>query len=171
MKSFPPPPRNLVQATADHVYYLCRRMRPDEVDQLRAFYAVDREDGTFDADAVAAMLMVKQGPRYTVLQADGLPAVSFGMDLVHDGVWQPWMVGTMEGWESNWRSITKACRWVRDALFDNPDNRRLQMSALVSRTGACRWYERGLGMSHEGVMRGFGRNGEDIALYSVLRGE
>jgi hypothetical protein len=160
----------MVEATADHVFYLCRRMRPDEIEQLRAFYAVDKVDGSFDADAVAVMLLGKRGPRYTIYQPDGFPAVSFGLDLVHDGVWQPWMVGTLEGWESSWRSITRGCRWVRDALFSEPANRRLQMSALVSRAGACHWYEKGLGMSFEGVMRGYGRNGEDIALYSVLRG-
>jgi hypothetical protein len=160
-------PPNLVPATPENVFDLCRRMRSDEIAQLRAFYDVDKADGQFDADAVALMLLNKQSPRYAVLQDDGDPAVCFGLEMVAEGVWQPWMVGSQEGWERNWRSITKACRWVLHSLF-SAGGRRLEMSAIESRVQTHEWYQRALKMSPEGVKRKFGRNGENVHLFAVL---
>lgn len=160
-------PANLFPARTEDVFHVCRQMRPDEIAQLRAFYACDADDGTFDADAVAVMLLSKPQPRYVVVQDDGKPAVCFGLEMVSEGVWQPWMAGTAEGWERNWRSITKCCRWVLHGLFAT-GARRMQMSAIASRTGACQWYERGLLMKREGLLRHFGRNGEDIVVFGVV---
>jgi hypothetical protein len=160
-------PRNLVPATPDAVFYVCRRMRADEIEQLRAFYSLDDANGKFDADAVAIMLLNKQGPRYTVLQDDGTPAVCFGLEMIVDGVWQPWMAGTAEGWERNWRAITKGCRWVLHGIF-NLGARRLEMSAIESRVQTHEWYQRALKMTPEGVKRKFGRNGENVHLFAVL---
>ena len=161
-------PSNLYPARTEDVFHVCRNMRPDEIEQLRAFYPVDDAQGRFDADAVAVMLLSKPAPRYVVVQNDGVPAVCFGLDLITDGVWQPWMAGTLLGWERNWRSITRACRWVLRNLFEQPGTRRMQMSAIASRPGACQWYERGLLMKREGLLRRFGRNGEDIVVYGLV---
>ena len=46
---------------------------------------------------------------------------------------------------------------------------RLQIIALESRVGACHWYAKGLKMQREGVIRGYGRNGENAIMFGRLR--
>jgi hypothetical protein len=163
-------PSNLIPMKPIHVLYLCERMRPDEIEQLHAFVNIEGADGEYDPDAAAKLFLNKQGPQFTVMGADGFPVVCGGYDMSIDGVWQSWMVGSMEGWEKNWRSITKASRWLMWSLFQN-GARRLQTSAIASRCQAHEWYIRGLGMKHEGVQRGAGLNGEDIHLFGILAEE
>lgn len=163
-------PSNLIHAKLDHIIYLCRNMRPDEVEQLHAFMSVEDEHGDYDPDVLAAYFIAKTGPKFTVVGADGFPAVCGGYDMVAEGVWQSWMVGSMSGWETNWRSITKSTRWLMSTLFATGAH-RLQTSAIGSRCRAHEWYVKSLKMKHEGIQRGFGRNGEDVYLFGVLAGE
>ena len=96
-----------------------------------------------------------------------MPAAAGGYHMTFEGVWQSWMVGTEDGWKNHWRSITKGCRWLADALFDQ-GARRLQTSALASRTEAIRWYIKGLKMKPCGVWEGYGRHGEAVAHFERL---
>jgi len=160
-------PSNLIRTDWRHIAWLCERMRPDEIEQFRAFFDVEVE-GQYSPDLAARVLLAKQGPQFTVMSADGTPAVAGGWDLIAEGVWSAWMVGSMAGWDENWRSITKSSRWLMSELFKT-GARRLEMAAIASRCQAHRWYERGLGMSEEGIKRGYGRNGEDVHLFGVLR--
>lgn len=156
-------PSNLVETTLEHLVYLCRRMRPDEWDQIRAFYDID------DPDQVAAMIYAKASAKFTVLHEDGTPAVAGGWDCIAPGVWQAWMVGTLVGWERQWRSITKASRWMMATMFERGIARRMEMQSIASRVCAHQWYIDGLKMRFEGVKYGFGRNGEDVHFFGVLR--
>lgn len=155
------PPENLIRCRNAHLQYLSERMRPDEIEQYVALTGADK----FDADVAAAAFMRTPGHKFTLLGPDGYPACAGGYEEVFPGVWQSWMVGSCEGWEHGWRSITKASRWLMDALFDM-GARRLQTNALASRTRAIEWYERGLGLVREGTMRGFGAHGEDVAIFA-----
>jgi hypothetical protein len=87
--------------------------------------------------------------------------------MVFPGVWQSWMVGTQAGWDNHWRSITKGCRWLADQLFDQ-GARRLQTSALASRTWAIDWYVKSLKMTPCGVWKRYGIHGEDVAMFERL---
>lgn len=158
------PPSNLIPCRNAHLQYLCERMRPDEIEQ---YIALTQHD-TFNPDLVALTFMNMPGLKFTLIDDDCLPVCAGGYHEVLPGIWQSWMVGTMDGWEKHWRSITKGSRWLMDGLFQM-GARRLQTTALASRAHALQWYERSLGMQREGVMRGYGRNGEDVVMYGRVR--
>lgn len=155
------PPSNLVPCKLVHLLYLCERMRPDEIEQYLAL-TMGKE---YHPDTAAIGFANTPGIKFTLLGPDGYPAASGGYEEVLPGVWQSWMVGSTEGWETSWRGLTKATRWLMDGLFEL-GARRLQTSALASRTRALEWYERGLLMQREGTLRNFGANGEDVAMYA-----
>src|SRR5690606_11769877 len=99
-----------------------------------------------------------------VAHPDGTPACAGGWEQIKPGIWQSWMVGTVRGWEEMWIDIHRTTRFVIEQLVDSGMARRLQTSALASRTHAHRWYER-FGMVYEGTMKGLGENGEDVVWY------
>lgn len=160
------PPSNVIECHDAHLYYLCDRMRADEIEQFLALAGLDRYDPQFAARNFA----VKPGHKFTVLQRDGLPAASGGYEEVAPGVWQSWMVGTDAGWAEQWRSITKATRWLMEGLLDL-GARRLQTNCLASRTRTIEWYQRGLGLEPEGIWRKFASNGADVACFARVRAD
>jgi hypothetical protein len=157
-------PANVVETSLPDLVVLCRNLRPDDREQLAALF------GDVSDDSLAAMIMLKSGPKFTVLNEQGMPVCAGGYEPVADGVMQSWMIGNDEGWTLHWRTLTKAARWMMDTLLEG-GVRRLQTMALASRSAACRWYTGSLKMQPEGVMRGFGRGGEDVAIFSRLAGE
>jgi hypothetical protein len=160
------PPSNVIPCKNWHITYLCEQMRPDEREQYVALSFA----AAYDPEIAAANLINLQGPRFAVLGADGMPVCAGGFHEIQPGIWQSWMVGTMDGWSTHWRSMTKAARWLMQALFDN-GARRLQTNALSSRTAACLWYTRSLNLKFEGVLRQYGRNGEDVSCFGRVRGD
>lgn len=157
-------PERLVRTKFRDLIYLCDRMREDEVQQYMAFSEADR----FDPDVAALAFANTPGPQFTLLDADGVPVCAGGWFSVGPGVWQSWMVGTMDGWARHWRDITKSSRWLMDQLLAN-GARRLQTNALACRTEALEWYEKGLLMVPQGVWKGYGRGGEDVAHFARLK--
>ena len=157
------PPSNIVACRNADLIWLCDRMRPDEIEQYLALTFAEK----WDPEVAARGFMNTGGMKFTVLQNDGLPAAAGGYEEVQPGVWQSWMVGTPEGWAEQWRSLTKATRWLMDGLIEQ-GARRLQTTALASRECAIEWYERSLRMTREGTMRGYGRQGEDVAMFARL---
>lgn len=154
----------LTQPTLADLMMLSGEARPDEIEQYEAI--VGR---AWDRDTVAVGHYNRDGVKFLLADAaTGQPVCAGGWDPAGPDVWQSWMVGTMTNWDQHWRSITKASRLVMQRLFD-AGARRLQTNALASRVAACRWYERGLLMQREGVMRGYGVNGEDVAMFARLR--
>lgn len=158
------PPSNVVPCRNVHLMYLCERMRPDEIEQYRAL--VDGRE--YDPETAARNFMLAGGHKFTVLGPDGFPAVAGGYEEVFPGVWQSWMAGTMAGWATSWRSITKASRWMMDGLFEL-GARRLQTNALASRAQTIEWYERSLGLVREGTWRAYGSKGEDVAIFARVK--
>lgn len=141
---------------------LCLNARPDEIEQYEALIGE-----TWNAEAVAVDFFNRQGVKFVLLD-DNRPIGAGGYDLVIPGVWHSWMIGTPDNWEHHWRSITKYSRRVMEELF-NGGARRLQTCVLASRAKTCEWYTRGLKMQFEGSMRGFGMNGEDMAMFSRIK--
>lgn len=151
-------PANVVPLRWQDVFYLCERMREDELEQLDAFFDLDGAE-------IPRFFLSKSGPMYTLVDDDGRPLVCGGWESVADGVMQSWMVGCDDAWTTHWRSITKASRWIMDELLAR-GVRRLQTNALASREAACEWYQRGLLMKPEGIWRKFGRQGQDVACFA-----
>jgi hypothetical protein len=159
------PPSNIVRCKSAHLHYLCARAREDERIQYAALSGHDEYDP--DRAWYEFTGLMQQGPHFTALDDENMPAAAGGYHCVFPGVWQSWMVGTQSGWDQQWRSITKGCRWLADALFDQ-GARRLQTSALASRTHAIEWYLKGLKMTPCGVWSGYGKNGEDVANFQRI---
>ncbi len=163
-------PSNVIPCRPAHLVYIAGRMRECE----RAQFLAVTGGRAFDADTATNWLINtaarSQGYAFTVLCADNMPAAAGGFEPILPGVWQSWMAGTPEGWAEQWRSMTKATRWLMDRIFEAGAH-RLQTTALTSRGKALEWFERSLHLRPEGVWRGFGANGEDFAAYSRLRGE
>jgi hypothetical protein len=126
-------PSSMVPCLPVHVEYLAARARPDEIEQYHALGC---------GGSIADYCNSRQGPKFTVL-ADGLPVAAGGYFLVGERTWQSWMLGTMDGWTHHWRSITKAVRWLLDAMLETCAD-RLETYVLSARTKAIEWYERSL---------------------------
>lgn len=148
--------------TIEEALAICRNARPDEQEQ---YYALTGK--TWNPERVVHEICHKQGPKWVALDGDK-PFIMGGYDHVVNDVWQSWMVGTMADWRTHWRSITKVSRKVMDALLAT-GARRLQTCVLASREQTCEWYVRALKMTFEGNMRGFGANGETMAMYARVK--
>lgn len=155
-------PSNVIPMRPFDVLYLCERMREDEREQLAAFFDMPPEDWP-------GFFLAKRGPRFTVVDAQGMPLVAGGWESVSQGVMQSWMLGSEEAWRTHWRSITRAVRWSMDALLACEGIWRLQTNALASRTAACEWYVRGMRMRQEGIWHKFGRQQQDVACFARVK--
>lgn len=154
----------LANLIVEDVAYLARRMRADEIAQYLALTGLQEYDPAVAARAFLAI----RGPTYTVVGDDDLPVCCGGFEEVMPGVWQPWMVGTMDGWAKHWRFITKTSRRLMDDLFTH-GARRIQTFALASRKDACAWYARGLKQEFEGLHRAWFADGQDAVCYARVR--
>ena len=144
--------------------YLAARLRPDEREQFAAFTGMDR----YDEHVASRAWVMAGGLAYTLIGRDGLPFALGWFEEIRPGVWETSGIGTPEGWAQHWRAITKESRRRMDALFA-AGARRIQITALASRMSALEWYERGLKMQREGVLRGYCANGADAVLYSRIK--
>lgn len=154
----------LTRTTLADLFTLCAGMRADELEQWAAL--VDPEP--FDVEAAVCRLYQLPGVKNSLFAGDRL-LVAGGYFEVQPGVWRSWMVGTQSAWNDHWRSITEATRFTMGCLLDEPHIRRLETYALASRALTGRWYERGLGMQKEGILREYAFNGADVAVYSLTR--
>lgn len=159
-------PAGFVPAKNLHLQYLAEHMRPDEQRNWLALTGA-RE---YDAEVCASALIATQGLKFVLLQPNGLPAMAGGFDPQGHECYAGWMVGTMDGWGASWRSITKAARWACAEMFE-AGARRITITTMASRSGACDWYSRFLGFRRDGVLRAAGAGGEDMAVYSRIAGD
>lgn len=141
--------------------HVITRAAPDQIEQYNAFASDD-----FDAHAIAAMLSLTEGPRWTLLAGDE-PIVVAGYDMLRPGVWQDWLWSTEDAFPRYWRTISKHARRVADAMLQTSAH-RLQCYSLSTRVAAHRWY-RVVGMTHFVQVPKYGRNGEDALLFSRVR--
>ncbi|MDQ7996060.1 MAG: hypothetical protein AAGC76_09415 [Luteibacter sp.] len=156
------PGSNVIPCTLKHLIFLCERMRDDERAQYMALTGVE----SFAPEVAAVGFFNTPGLKFTVLGSDCYPAAAGGAEEIAPGVWQTWMVGSPEGWSTTWRSLTRAARWMICGLLEQDNVRRVQATCLCAREKAAEWFERSLGMQPEGIWRKYGRNGEDVALFS-----
>lgn len=155
----------LVRPLVEDVAYLSRRMREDEIEQWLALTGF----AEYDPDRAARSIIATMGEvNFCLVDADERAIVVGGYDEIRPKVWQTWMVGTKEGWERHWRSITKAARRTMDSLLDSGRAHRVQTYALASRTAAHEWYRRGLGMTYEGTHRRHFASGADAVCYAKV---
>lgn len=155
----------LVEPTLADVLRMAVGARADERAQWLALTGTE-----WDPDQVAIDHFTRAGIKYALVDEDTNEAIVVGgYSPVGPQVWQSWMIGTPEHWERHWFAITKHTRRVMDGLLKS-GARRLQTTALASRERAIHWYTKGLGLQQEGLLRGFGADGEDVAMFARLRG-
>jgi hypothetical protein len=155
----------LLKPTLADLLYLTHHARDDEVEQYEALLG-----RPWDAEAVAADHFARSGVSLALFSKQtGRPVVAGGWCPIVDGVWAGWMVGTMPGWDAEWRAITLACNSVMRRMLSS-GARRLQLLVLESRTKTCEWYERGLRMQREGEMKAYGAEGQSAVMYARTQG-
>lgn len=127
--------------------YLARNARPDEIDQHLAAFGGD----TFDPEEAALRFASWAGPKFVFLTEACMPIAAGGFVPLRDGVYEAWLVGTMEGWASHWPNLTRECRRLHNRMLEKHAH-RIQITALASRTAAHDWYL-ALGFKNEGLQR------------------
>lgn len=160
------PPNGVVPFAMWMADYVCKNLRPDEIQQYEALSGVAK----YEPEVAALGWCNTPGPKFGLVARDGTPLVIGGYIPVIDGVLHSWMAGTPQAWETHWRSITKAARWMGDILLAS-GARRLETVCLASRTLTIEWYIHSLRMQPDGVAVRFGRNGEDAARFVRLKEE
>lgn len=158
------PPQNLVPARNWHFQYIAEHMRPDERQHWLALSGAQ----SYDADTAATGFINSIGMRFALLRKDATPSVAGGFSRLRGTTFEGWMVGTMDGWNEQWRDITRGTRWLIRQQF-LAGAKRLQIVTLESRAAACDWYMRGLGMVKESVLTKAGAHGEDLAMFVTFR--
>jgi hypothetical protein len=159
-------PSNLVEGRPWHFMHLAEHLRPDEQANWLAITGMD----TYQPDVAVKAMLATPGMAFAIVDAQGIPVVGGGFTNLRGNAWSCWMVGTPEGWESHWRSITRGVRWVMAEMFAAGAT-RLEVMTLATREAAMTWYERALGMECEGILRAAGAHGEDLAMYARTTGE
>jgi hypothetical protein len=159
-------PAGVVPARNVHFQYLAEHMREDEKQHWLAMSGAN----SYNSDVAAAGFMLTNGMRMTLLGVDGMPVIAGGFVPSRGNSWDGWMVGSIEGWDKEWRSITKAVRWLMGEMF-RAGATRLSITTLASRHEALDWYEKALGMECEGTLRCAGSHGEDLVIYSRIKGD
>lgn len=158
-----PPVRVCLPRVEDYAY-IAARLRPDEQEQFAAFVGAER----YNPDTAARAWLLTGGLAYCLIDAEGRPFALGWFEQLRPGVWETSGIGTMDGWARHWYAITRESRRRMAALFADGAH-RIQIVALASRTEACAWYEKGLGMQREGVLRGHCANGADAVVYSRIK--
>lgn len=150
----------------DDFAYLARHLRDDE----RAQYLALTGLAEYVPDVAARAFTASSGPQFVMVDRQGMPVLAGGFCPVRRGVFEGWLVGSQEGWDRSWRAMTKVCRGLMDDLLDAGGAHRIETFALVGRTAAHEWYERGLLMQREGVLRGYFADGQDAVVFARVRG-
>ena len=121
------------------------------------------------ADGVARSMVLFGGVEYLALDDAGNPVSAFGCFPLGGGVWQTWMVSRHDAFALHGRALSRLLRRVLVGLLDGDNVRRIQTYASADRAAACRWYRKALGMTAEGVLRGFYPDGSDAATFAITR--
>ncbi len=143
--------------------YICDNLPEDEQRQFAALSGVP-----FDADNAAINCQLAPGPKWVMLAEDGKPLAVGGYSQIRKGVWQSWMLAPESSWESHGTEITEHVNTVRKQM--QKQGHRLQTLVLSDRAKARAWYGR-IGLEHEGTLRAYGANGENIEMYSTITEE
>jgi hypothetical protein len=144
---------------------IAKTMRPDEIAQFLAMSGM-RE---YVPDIAAKAWINSPGPAFVVVDRDNKPLAVSGFTPVHDGVYEAWAAAPLRTWQRHWRAVTKYCVRQMSALLE-ADAHRIQICALATRTEAHAWYEKGLHMTREGLLRAYCADGSDAVMFARVRG-
>lgn len=163
----PLPTLRAVAPIVEDITFLTRQMRPDEIQQHMAAYG----DAEWNPDVAVRRFLSTPGPCWAFVGEDGLPVAAGGFAPLRPGVYEAWLIGTMERWSTHWRPMTRLFRRMCHDMLKDGHAHRVQITALASRTAAHEWYERGLGMQWEAHLSGFCADGQDAIIFAITKGK
>jgi hypothetical protein len=144
---------------------VCLALPEDERQQYAAMAGAP-----FDAEIVAAALMLASGPKWTIYDGRKYAIAVGGYLEERPGVWRSWMAATDECWTpENAEGVTAICVGAMQSMFYDHGAHRLETVCLATRKRARSWYTRHLGLKYEGLLRQAGVGGEDVAIYATTR--
>lgn len=123
----------------------------------------------YDAEGMAATLLLIPGPKWGIANADDTPIVVGGYTQERPGVWRSWMLAREVAWAEYGEEVTNIVQGVMEMMFADFKAHRLETLCMADRVKARRWYERHLGLQCEGVLRAAGVAKEDVAVYAKVR--
>lgn len=135
--------------------------------EAKPFEMIHLEGMETDADLKVLEHYIKKGPAVTIF-VDGEPICAGGVAFIH---------GTKmgESWGFVGKNIAKhkkavliLSRKFLDDVFDEYEMRRLQSTCRADIETHIRYLEY-MGFEREGLLRRFGRNGEDYIMYARVR--
>lgn len=148
----------VIGGTLRDLSYIAANLRPDDKAEI---------DCQCEAWKPAQLaLAALQGHAY-VVTLDGNPEAAFGATEQRTGLWIIWSWGSRRMWRTV-PTITKFCMEVVIPDVLNAGAMRGEARAMASNQMAVRWLER-LGATRQGVLRNFGKNGEDFLLFEWVR--
>lgn len=152
--------------SVEDIFIVAKNMRQDEIDQYLSITGYDEYDPN---DFTRSVLDCMGEIRFCLYDNDSMPYCVGGLIQVRPKVWQTWMAGTQEGWDKNWRSITKLSRRAIDDLLKSNLCNRVQCYSLHSRHKTHEWYRRGLGMDFESINHKFFADGQNAACHVKIK--
>lgn len=142
--------------TPETALYVCKRMR--EID----FHEVMATQLTDSVEDFAAMCAYIGGVCYR--DAYGVPVAIGGVREAWPNVGIAWMVGT-DAVAQNGVGLTKL---GRDLMVTHGHLHRIQAMSADFHTVSHKWLE-AVGFERGGVMRKYGKNGEDFIVFEIVR--
>lgn len=142
--------------------FIAERMGEDE----RRQFLISVGSDIYLPDAAARLFAGQPGLHYVFSDSDGIPVSLAGVMESAPGVWQTWMANSADAFAIHGSALTRQVRRMMDELLAAPEVRRVQTIACVCRRAAHVWYERGLGMTREGVLRRFYTDGTDAVMFA-----
>lgn len=145
--------------TRAELSYVCHNLRAQSHDEI--FGATE-----LDPDQLVEVMYRRPSINF-VGYYDGAPAAILGAYRMHGDTWGFFGFGT-DDWGKIWRSVTKV---ALKELFPEVKRigwQRAQCVCLASNAEVHKWLEF-LGATKECVMRSYGKDGEDYAMFAWIR--
>jgi hypothetical protein len=149
----------IVGATLRDLSYVASRLRPDDKAEV---------DAQFDDWSPALIAALSLRDHAYVVLVDENPEAAFGAGRTqHRALWTAWSFMSRRGW----RAVPRITEFVRAVMI--PDiyasgGQRVEARALADNHSARRWLKR-MGATEQGLLRNYGRNGEDFVLFEWCR--
>lgn len=145
------------------IVHIVADLRPDELDQMRAFGFHDIESVVDYSDSI-------MGRRFTYIDEtrNSPPLVTGGFATTHiEGLCRSWFLASEHAWKNYGREITDLTIKNIDFMFDN-GMKRVETVCLASRKMAHRWYK-AVGL-HEEPTQMRAPDGRELSLFVKERG-
>jgi RimJ/RimL family protein N-acetyltransferase len=114
-----------------------------------------------------AELYATAGPAVTFTDPEGGIVFCCGVTDLWPGVGQVWAL--FSPLARRYPHTLQAMKWVLRHFFEKRGYVRLQTMVAVDNEAAIRFDEKHLDFKREGIMRRFGRHGEDYILFALLK--